>query len=347
MKTIFVLDEHPVYDRLTQLFPDSEQLPHKSRVLLGNNKLFFQKTEVKFEKGKQYILNSPINSFECWQALFGGHNFVMVEEYYNKGWLKNLLALMLLTLFKSKPFISPTPRTHEFLTKNGFRSTLIPPTCKKRLGAEKREFYLFVGKMIPSKNPLFVLEIAKLMPNEHFIMIGQGELFNEAVGKATGNVSFIPEVIPHDRLLDEYFCRAKALIHPAFKDPIGFVVIEALACQTPVVCSEGVGASDYLPKECVMKGFNAQEWVNAVKRVKIWFKNILYLATGNEYFYEPAKVWKDGKMMPVEVWDKEQKKWVPNPERRMILVDKIQTPEQEAQEIVDRFDRWLATKEGK
>jgi len=81
--------------------------------------------------------------------------------------------------------------------------------------------------------------------------------------------------------------------------------------------------------------------------MKIWFKNILYLLTGNEYFYEPAKVWKDGKMMPVEVWDKEQKKWVPNPERRMILVDKIQTPEQEAQEIVDRFDRWLATKEGK
>jgi glycosyltransferase involved in cell wall biosynthesis len=269
MKTIFVLDEHRVYDSLKLAYPNSEQLPHKSRVLIGNNKLFFQKTEVKFEKGKQYVLNSPINSYECWQALIGGHDIVLVEEYYDKGLLKNLLALSLLAPFRGKTFLSQTKRTHGFLLKHGFNSFLIPPESKEQNGAQKREFYLFVGKMVESKNPFFVLELAKLMPKEHFIMIGQGELFDEAVGKATGNVSFIPEVIPHDRLLDEYFCRAKALIHPAFKDPIGFVVIEALACQTPVVCSEGVGASDYLPKECVMKGFNAQEWVNAVKRVKL------------------------------------------------------------------------------
>jgi hypothetical protein len=49
----------------------------------------------------------------------------------------------------------------------------------------------------------------------------------------------------------------------------------------------------------------------------------------------------------VEIWDREQKKWVPNPEcKRMFLVEKELFTEQEAKELVDRFDKWLAEKGG-
>ncbi|PIZ98269.1 hypothetical protein COX84_02180, partial [Candidatus Micrarchaeota archaeon CG_4_10_14_0_2_um_filter_49_7] len=56
-------------------------------------------------------------------------------------------------------------------------------------------------------------------------------------------------------------------VQPAFRDPIGFVVVEALSAQTPVLASRGVGTSDYLPAEWIADPANKNEWVAKTQKI--------------------------------------------------------------------------------
>jgi len=64
---------------------------------------------------------------------------------------------------------------------------------------------------------------------------------------------------------------------------------------------------------------------------------------------EPAICGRTGQ--PTEIWSEEQHKWIGNPKhlnywKNKFLVEKVKTPEQEAEEIIDGMDKWLAKKEG-
>jgi glycosyltransferase involved in cell wall biosynthesis len=244
-----------------RIIDNSHVVGKNTKVLFGNNRLFFKRTEVDFSKESLAILNSPLVSLETWEALVRGSKALISEEYYEKGGLKDAVMSSALRPFRGYPFASSTKRTHEFLMKRGFQSLLVPPAIEMGAGRKKREDFLFVGKMIPSKNPLFFLEIAKRMKKESFVMIGDGPMILEVKEKAKGlgNVEVIREV-GQKELFSEYYPRAKALIHPTFKDPIGFVIIEALSRSTPVVASVNVGASDYLPKEWTVENYDVGEW---------------------------------------------------------------------------------------
>ena len=65
-------------------------------------------------------------------------------------------------------------------------------------------------------------------------------------------------------LFKNYFAKAKALIHPVFKDPIAFVVVEALCASTSVLASSQVGASGYPPKKWKITDCEVNSWEKAV-----------------------------------------------------------------------------------
>ena len=46
---------------------------------------------------------------------------------------------------------------------------------------------------------------------------------------------------------------------------MGFVVVEALSCSTPVLASAGVGASDYLPEAWRVATYDIDEWVRKIR----------------------------------------------------------------------------------
>jgi glycosyltransferase involved in cell wall biosynthesis len=59
------------------------------------------------------------------------------------------------------------------------------------------------------------------------------------------------------------------LIHPAIYEPYGQVVAEALACGTPVILSENVGAKEILKNKegIVVPSFEPEKWVSVLKNI--------------------------------------------------------------------------------
>jgi glycosyltransferase involved in cell wall biosynthesis len=274
MKVIVALDTHPVYKSLFHTFKYMNLGPvyqfkdyrEKMHYIFRGSSFHIQSLDIQFSNENLYVLNSPLMAYEAWVAAKNRINVLFVEEYFHKSFYKDLLVKFILSRFKNYPFISMTKRTHSFLSESSLSSFLIPPALEKKKGRKNRDVILFVGRMVDTKNPFFILELAKRLKNEDFVMVGDGPLLQKLklYSKDYPNVTAI-DYVPNQRLFTDFYSRAKVLIHPAKKDPIGFTVIEALSTSTPVLTTQYVGSSDFLPKRWVLNEYDVNKWIEKIK----------------------------------------------------------------------------------
>ncbi|MGB9719658.1 MAG: glycosyltransferase [Candidatus Anstonellales archaeon] len=269
------LGRHPVYQAIHLIASHIKNGPVISvdcaknlRYIYRGKTFHIQMLDILLSKSDIYCFNSPLIELKAWEALFKKVPMILVEEYYEKNWLKDLIVSFLLLPFKNCIFIALTKRTYYFLKKRGFMVFLIPPADKKRKITKKRKYILFVGRLCASKNPQLVVDLAKKIKDEHFIIIGRGPLshFVEKASRELPNLKYIPYIKQREKLFD-YYSEAKLLIHPAFKDPVGFVVIEALSTGTPTLVSAFTGASDYLPENWVLDDLSSQKWAEKIREI--------------------------------------------------------------------------------
>jgi glycosyltransferase involved in cell wall biosynthesis len=91
------------------------------------------------------------------------------------------------------------------------------------------------------------------------------------------NAVELKSMLPEDQKI-ELLCRAKALLLPSSYETFSYVVLEAMACGTPVVVSSAV------PEEVVINNFNGirissfnpEDYANALEELlldeKLWLK---------------------------------------------------------------------------
>ena len=122
---------------------------------------------------------------------------------------------------------------------NFFRPTVV----------EKEPYALFVGRLVPEKGILNLLRIAKKMENTniHIKFIGKGPL--DTLVKKTPNSELIGYLEPRELL--DYYSEASVLVLPSiprkgWTELFGIVLIESLACQTPVIASDCVGPREII-----------------------------------------------------------------------------------------------------
>lgn len=272
MDFIFTLPNHPVYKSICKVLENTrlgEIITYSNdfKIIFKTDTSHFQNLNIKFEPNNLYVLNSPLLAFETWRAKLNNVKGLIVEEYYYKSTIKDFLARLLITQFKNYPFIAMTKRTTNFLRNANLDTFYIPPACKKRKGNKNRDIILSVSRLVQSKNVFFTLNLAKVLKKENFIIIGDGPLYN-IVKKTAGNlnnVEIIREV--ENKEIFQYYGKAKVLIHPAFKDPIGFTVIESLSTSTPVLTTKNTGSSDFLPSKWLIKDFNIMNWITSINAI--------------------------------------------------------------------------------
>ncbi len=105
--------------------------------------------------------------------------------------------------------------------------------------------FLFVGRLIPVKNLLWLINMFKKHRNLNLTIIGFGNQEKELRNIAdTDNIKFLGPI--SNTKLSPIYQNADVLILPSITETWGVVVEEALNNGTPIMCSHMVGCADDL-----------------------------------------------------------------------------------------------------
>jgi len=109
---------------------------------------------------------------------------------------------------------------------------------RRRLGLEGT-FFLVVGSIERRKNPGLVLEALSLLPEASAVFVGPAAGFDVAAEAKRRGVESRVRVLGHiaDADLVPLYGAAEALLFPSFYEGFGLPLVEAFACETPVLCS--------------------------------------------------------------------------------------------------------------
>ncbi len=107
------------------------------------------------------------------------------------------------------------------------------------LQTEKEDFYLAAARFVPYKRLDIIISAFAKTPDKKLLVIGDGPDAAKLKALAAPNIEFLPHQ-SYDKLID-YIGKAKAFIFGAEED-FGIMIVEALACGTPVI-AYGVGGA--------------------------------------------------------------------------------------------------------
>ncbi|MDQ7730446.1 glycosyltransferase family 4 protein [Halomonas sp. SpR8] len=146
------------------------------------------------------------------------------------------------------------------------------------------------------RNLSFFIEIAnQLLKNSdiqyRFLIIGQGNIApyqekttNLGIEKYFTWKKTVPDV-------EHYYVALDLFVLPAHIEEFGCVVLEAMACSTPVLISERVGAGELLQgdlKNLIVKGYNSEDWAHRIEHIvnnDVKMINNQLIETSSQYTY--------------------------------------------------------------
>lgn len=176
--------------------------------------------------------------------------------------------------------LTPSSYAKESLVKNGIDEQKIIQIpygvdisqfqVKKQYKRDGRFTALYVGAITPWKGLKYLLEAFQQLklPDTELLLIG-GMAGGEALlKKYKGTYTYFP-FLPHKELT-RFYQEADLFVFPSLLDSFGMVVIEAMACGTPVIVSEHTGA-----KDAVRNGMDG--YIVPIRDVEGLKQRILYL----------------------------------------------------------------------
>jgi len=126
---------------------------------------------------------------------------------------------------------------------NRHADVIYPPvdTQKFSLVTEKEDYYLTASRLVPYKRIDLIVDAFANMLDKKLVVIGSGPEKEKILSKATPNV----DVIGYQDFesLRSYMQKSKAFVFAAEED-FGIVVVEAMACGTPVIAFGTGGAAE-------------------------------------------------------------------------------------------------------
>ena len=149
-------------------------------------------------------------------------------------------------------FVAITPAAKQFLEENGARNVQVIgnsvdcQTFKPVIHISSREnIILFVGRLYAFKGIVYLLkavkEVVREIPDSKLFIIGGGPL-KDIIRKLSEKYEWIHYLgIKKRKELPRYYNMAKVFVLPSLHEPFGTVLVEAMACGTPVIGSNVEG----------------------------------------------------------------------------------------------------------
>jgi len=180
-------------------------------------------------------------------------------------------------------------------------AVIYPPvdTDKFGVGNQKGDYYLAASRMVPYKKLDLAVEAFNQMPDQKLVVIGSGPEKEKIKSAAASNI----EIVAHQDTdkLKMYMQKAKAFVFAAEED-FGILVVEAMACGTPVIALNKGGA-----KESVISGttgilFNEQS-SESIKNAVMQFEN-------RKDFFDPLVIRKHSQKFSRVIFEENVKNFV-------------------------------------
>lgn len=143
---------------------------------------------------------------------------------------------------------------------------------KKRLEWKNKFTVLFVGRLVEVKGVRIIFDLAKMLLDINFVIVGSGPLAKELQQKSASfrNVKFVGKV--ENKNLPLYYSAADILLIPSqlieqeYKEGMPRVMIEALYCGLPVISTKSGGILDIFDKKIgVLVEDDVVSIINAIK----------------------------------------------------------------------------------
>lgn len=208
--------------------------------------------------------------------------------------IMNLLANNV-GMYKKMQVLSKTPHVKKELEAAGVKNVTLAPVClnesilckdyekypvaqireeleKKHDRELKEEVYLFIGRLLPEKQPLELLDIfanlLKIKKNATLLMIGNGILENEVLKKIQ-ELEISDSVILLDRVENnqmwKYFRISKALINLNMHEIFGMAILEAMYYGIRVVAVKAPGPEYIMSEVDNTAGFLCEDFKEVSK----------------------------------------------------------------------------------
>lgn len=147
-------------------------------------------------------------------------------------------------------------------------------TSKEKLGWKDKFVVLFVGRLIEVKGVEKIFDLAKVLKDVKFVIIGSGPLSEEIRKKSqeSRNIFFLGKVDNKD--LPRYYSASDLLLIPSkiikqeYEEGIPRVMIEALSCGLPVISTRSGGILDiFLNEMGFLVGDDTVSMTKAIKKI--------------------------------------------------------------------------------
>lgn len=210
---------------------------------------------------------------------FGESNFGLLSKFINNYWdmivcdSDNVKRKLIEKYHvKSDKVLVVHNGTPAYL-KPGRRSS----SYANKLKIKDRKVLLYMGRFIPRKNPLFLLEVVFCLktkfPSLVLLFWGEGPLKRQIIERAeklgvSDYVRFVPPAFgPVKNLVHNV---ADIFVHPSLDEGFALAPLEAMACAKPVIMNRS-----HSSQEAVMDGYNgflchtndSKSWANAIDRL--------------------------------------------------------------------------------
>ena len=180
--------------------------------------------------------------------------FQRVFDFFFLRWIINHYPIVLCkshdaTIYmKEKRFLDPVT-VGVGLNIENFSKEFMSDSSTREIFANKRPTLLFVGQLVERKNPLFLLDVIRVItsrvPNIQLVMIGKGPLLEEIESKVN-ELNLHDHIILKDRVeqsqLVHYYRQSRIFVLPSDYEIFGMVLMEAMWFKMPTVSLPYAGA---------------------------------------------------------------------------------------------------------
>ncbi|MFC4022194.1 glycosyltransferase family 4 protein [Oceanobacillus longus] len=211
-------------------------------------------------------------------------------EYYDMQFLSKVLWKYMHWFHRPlKKIFVPSIDTQKQLQKQGFTNLAIWPRgvdhsvfhsaydkriIRNKYQIKQKYILLFVGRISPEKDVMLIPEINQMLDEKqrndiHWLFVGDGPLKNDLEKNASSNMTFTGFLAGKD--LTQIYASSDLFVFPSATETFGNVVLESLACGTPVigVNAGGVRTIMHNVTGILCKEKNTGEFVKAITTVSL------------------------------------------------------------------------------